>query len=362
MLHLKKILKNIAVKKLGIDTLQLQCAELAGKNSQLERQLVDISERIDIGSPYDYPLVVDTPYLLHNIELTNHCPMSCIVCPRPKQMKRSLGFMDIDLFKSIIDQYYIDNPDQFGQHSGWNNTCLHHFGESLLHPHFDSAISYAQEKGLNICISFNPFILNEEKAIRLFQAKPAVLYMMLDGYDNTSFERIRGVRNAYDVSVKNALMAFEYRNQYSPNTDLRLTLIDIPIYYSEINKLVRRWRDEYGIEVQRKKFTNWNSNDPSINALGDSSAEIRAKTCELPEPANTICRTPWTNLSINFDGSVVSCCRDHSNLYPVGDTKKEKIIEIWNNKNIQKLRQEMRSGFVTNTLCKVCERTLHRRR
>ena len=104
----------------------------------------------------DTPLVANYPYVLHDIELTNHCPMSCVMCPR-RNMKRELGFMDINLFKSIIDQFKADNHIYFETRCGF--TCLHHTGESLLHPNFDEAISYAQANGLDICLSFNPLVL-----------------------------------------------------------------------------------------------------------------------------------------------------------------------------------------------------------
>ena len=139
-----------------------------------------------------YPLIVRSPYLLHAIELTNHCPMSCIMCPRPRHMTRTLGFMDMKLFKSVIDQFVADNPDIVVPGKGWQGTCLHHFGESLLHPTFDEAIAYAQGKGLDVCISFNPVMLTPEKAHRLFKAKPAVLFAMVDGFDETSFAKIPG--------------------------------------------------------------------------------------------------------------------------------------------------------------------------
>jgi radical SAM protein with 4Fe4S-binding SPASM domain len=268
--------------------------------------------------------------------------------------------MDLNKFKSIIDQYAKDVFLASGKNVGWMGTCLHHFGESLLHPQFDEAIAYAQGAGVDVCLSFNPIVLSKNKAERLFKAKPAILYACLDGYDNNSFERIRGVKDAYEDSVKNILIAFEYRERYSPQTDLRLTIIDIPVYYESISSVCDWWKREYGIEVYRKKFTTWNTSDPQINALADVPQEIKEKACDIVVPVADVCTTPWTHLSIGYDGTVLPCCRDYNNFYSVGNVSSTPLMKIWNNPEMQNLRKELRSGFVFNELCRNCERTVHR--
>ncbi len=127
----------------------------------------------------------------------------------------------------------------------------------------------------------------------------------------------------------------------------------------ETNKLCEDWKTRYGIEVFRKPFTTWNTADSEINALGDAPEAIRAQTCEITAPAATFCATPWSHMSINWDGTVVPCCRDYSNLYLCGDIHETALIDIWNSKKMQRLRQEIRSGRVSNALCGVCDRTIH---
>jgi hypothetical protein len=36
------------------------------------------------------------------IETTNICPSNCIMCPHDK-LSRSLGVMDMDIFKKVVD-------------------------------------------------------------------------------------------------------------------------------------------------------------------------------------------------------------------------------------------------------------------
>ena len=37
------------------------------------------------------------------VEITNHCNLNCIMCNNDK-LKRKRGFMDISLYKKIIDE------------------------------------------------------------------------------------------------------------------------------------------------------------------------------------------------------------------------------------------------------------------
>src|SRR5437773_5901443 len=41
---------------------------------------------------------------IFEIETTNACPYTCIMCPRTYAMTRPIGHMDLGLFRSIIDQ------------------------------------------------------------------------------------------------------------------------------------------------------------------------------------------------------------------------------------------------------------------
>ena len=79
------------------------------------------------------------PFAIFNIELTNRCPMKCIMCPRTYDMTRAKGFMDYELFKNIVDEYFAINVALLKKDDLW----LHNFGESLLHPQFDKFIKYA---------------------------------------------------------------------------------------------------------------------------------------------------------------------------------------------------------------------------
>ena len=69
------------------------------------------------------------------LELTNHCNLRCVMCPR-KYMRGPKGYMSFSLYKNII-----------GQLAEHRDTALVPFfrGESLLHPRCIEMLRYAKK-------------------------------------------------------------------------------------------------------------------------------------------------------------------------------------------------------------------------
>ncbi|MCC8164998.1 MAG: SPASM domain-containing protein [Planctomycetes bacterium] len=277
-----------------------------------------------------------------NLELTNHCPMKCAMCPRTYEMSRNKGYMDINLFKKIINDYSVNYVDD-GGFTLW----LHHFGESLMHPHFDTAIKYPVSKGIRTGISVNPIMLDATTAERLLSSHPNIIYLMLDGDDEESFYRARGIDGIYWLSVENAVDTINLKNKISPETIIQITLVDNPLWKDSLDRAEKFWREAHQINILRKEFWVWNGGIDAINAM-----------CE-PNGQESICQTPWNYISITWDGLVVPCCADFNNLFILGDLNKESIDQVWNGSRVEELRAELSSKIVTNNLCGSCPYTAH---
>jgi radical SAM protein with 4Fe4S-binding SPASM domain len=63
----------------------------------------------------------------------------------------------------------------------------------------------------------------------------------------------------------------------------------------------------------------------------------------FPTFGNTFCVMPWMHLHIAPDGSVLPCCAGNTE-YPLGNIDQDSLSDIYNNKNFQKLRQELLTG------------------
>jgi radical SAM protein with 4Fe4S-binding SPASM domain len=63
----------------------------------------------------------------------------------------------------------------------------------------------------------------------------------------------------------------------------------------------------------------------------------------FPTFGNTFCVMPWIHLYINPDGNILPCC-DGNTDYPLGNIDQDKLSNIYNNKNFQRLRQGLLTG------------------
>jgi Predicted Fe-S oxidoreductases len=280
-------------------------------------------------------LQMNHPYIIHNIELTNHCIMNCTMCPRTYAMTREQGYIDFDLFCSCIDQYKKDNPNAARSH-----VWLHHFGESLLHPQFDKCIFYMRKNRLLPALSLNPAALTPEKSLRLIKSNPYLLYLSLDGYDEETFSAIRGVRGQWEKSKANALYFLKIKEQYNKNIKVVLSVIDFPEKKEMVNKAREFWTSVKGVdEFLAKPYTDFSGD---VENIASGNTEYSK------------CKTPFWAMTIAWDGRVLPCCFDYDAKYPLGHMAEKSLREIWNDLPMQSLRKEFNDEDVTCSLCHNC--------
>ncbi len=146
------------------------------------------------------PLFVDdSSYFINNIELTNNWPIKCVMCPRTKHMSCDIGYMELNVFRSAIDQMVADNP----VHRSGKLVALHHFGERLMHRDVDKFIAYAESQGVSTVLSVNPIAFTDRVIGQLLDSSPSQLFISLDGHDDGSLLQSAGSKNHMSVPRKN---------------------------------------------------------------------------------------------------------------------------------------------------------------
>jgi radical SAM protein with 4Fe4S-binding SPASM domain len=259
------------------------------------------------------------------------------MCPRSYQMTRPQGFMDIGLFQKIIDDY-TTSSSLASQEELW----LHHFGESLLHPQFDEAISYASSRGLKPSLSLNPLALTQERAVRILKARPYLLYLSFDGFDEESFSYLRGVKGQFENSKENALNFLQLKISMNSDVIVTISAINIPGRKKIIDEIRSFWEHQAGVNLFLcKEFVDFNGAIENISNM-------------MKEEPFEFCNKPHEYLTITWDGTVVPCCYDFDQLYPLGNINNESLTEIWNGSKMRSLRQEFDEKKITNKLCATC--------
>ena len=295
----------------------------------------------------DAPLIADRPFSLFNIELTNHCIMKCVMCPRTNNMTRGRGYIDFELFRKAVDELTGSNPSFRDRDVLW----LHHFGESLLHPEFGTCIRYASAKGIRTGLSVNPLMLTGDVADELLSAGPHMLYLSLDGHDDESFRAIRGVPDAYERSKELLIKFLEMKIKKSCRTIMVLSLIDFDLNRPGIAAAQESWGSAPGLDrILVKSFTRWDGGAADINALAAPESN------RGHDRSVVRCTLPWEAMTVTWDGCVVPCCFDYNKKYVLGSLTDSTLSEIWNGGRMKALRSEFIGNSVTNSLCENCER------
>ena len=287
------------------------------------------------------------PFGLFNIELTNRCPMKCVMCPRTNHMTREQGFMDIRLFKKIIDELSGTNASFHNDKVVW----LHHFGESLLHPQFDSFIRYAADKEIRTGLSVNPVMLNGKNIKSLLESGLHILYLSLDGHDDESFLKIRGIEHMYEKSHRQVLDFLKYKKENPCNMKIILSMIDFSLNEESIAAVKDEWESHDQIDgFLMKNYTTWDGAISEIKALAPESAAEKTR-----DNSAATCSFPWENMTVTWDGDVVPCCFDYNKKLVLGNALNHTLSHIWNDLPMQALRNEFLTGRVANSLCRCCE-------
>lgn len=275
---------------------------------------------------------------LHQIEPTNHCPYTCVMCPRPTRMERDLGFMPLALYQQVIDEVAAyDDPVHALE------VELFHFGESLLHPEVAEMTRYAAARDLKITLSVNAPHLTPRRCEAVLTARPYRLIVSLDGYDDDSYRAVRGPVADFDKAVTH-LEHLADRLAAEPDhpTEVVLRIIELHHLKPHIAAFQERWESR-GLTVEVRPFFPWT--EPDLAELG----------AVPPNPPFMPCAFPWKHLVVQWDGTVVPCCRDCNGELALGNVKEQSLEEIWNGEAYAELRRQHATGDYTgNPLCERC--------
>ncbi|MBU1106863.1 MAG: SPASM domain-containing protein [Candidatus Riflebacteria bacterium] len=273
---------------------------------------------------------------LHQIEPTNACPYSCVMCPRASKMTRPVGYMSMNLFCKVIDEV-----KTYAKKILAKEVELFHFGESLLHPEIVEMTTYAANAGLNTVLSVNAPEFTIDKAAALFKAGADKIIISLDGYDHDSYKRFRGSHADYEKAVKNisevALM--HVRDKHATKLVVRMIVINENI--DRAVEFKKKWQG-HGLEVDLREFFPWGEKE--MVDLGNFEKY----------PAFMPCPFPWQYLVVQWNGDVVACCRDYNGKNVMGNVADSSLQDIWNGPAYDHFRKCMADASYADSICQHC--------
>lgn len=275
---------------------------------------------------------LDFPQHLY-IEPTDHCQLSCAICPR-KFSKRKKGFMDIELFRLIISQSL-----RFGRRE---RIMLYKDGEPLLHPKLGVMIGIAKKSQAaeTISISTNGLELNREKAKELLAAGLDEIIISLDGACKETYESIR-LGSDYERVIKNLQIFLSLKkSERKKSPRVVVQIVDMDKTREEIAIFKKKWIHLID-EVRIREFHTWGG------YINESSLEQKNK--------RNPCFSLWTTLAVNWDGDVSICSLDFNKQAVLGNVKESSLYEIWQSPRLKKLRiRHLGGDFENLSPCDSC--------
>lgn len=151
------------------------------------------------------------------VEPTNECNLSCVMCVRRTWRGGAFGFMDLGLYRRLVDEG-----------SGkLRRLALYGFGEPLLHPGFPEMVRYAREvlgDSAYILTVTNGTLMSPARAAEVFGAGIDEVAFSVDAPELDLLSRIRVGVQSYDV-LGNLRSAARLKEDYGVRLGVSLVLM-----------------------------------------------------------------------------------------------------------------------------------------
>jgi radical SAM protein with 4Fe4S-binding SPASM domain len=271
------------------------------------------------------------------LESTNQCNLRCIVCPNATDTESERGNMDMDLYRSILDQCR-------GQ---VNDINLSHRGEPLFHPDLEEMVVLARQAGMGTRIHTNATILDRDRTERLLKAEPDLVSFSFDGYDKDTYESVRrgGVFEETFSNITQFLALKREQNRQHPYTVIQI--IQPPDTDEAFLRRLWAFGDQFR-QLGLDKFYVKQAHNWAGNAPGES----------IDMHGYTPCTFLYYSLTVLWNGDVTPCPQDWYCTMPMGNAGKESIQDIWNGSAMIEHRRRIHQKDLSGLLCAQCDRVI----
>jgi len=304
----------------------------------LSYYLSNITKRLWIAG---YPAVL-------SIEPTNYCNLKCPQCPTGLgTLSRPQGYMQVDLFTSIIDAVadYVTFVQFFFQ------------GEPFLHKNLLQMIRYVKDKNIYTITSTNGHFLSGETIDDIFKSGLDALIVGMDGVtpdvygsyrQNGNFDAVvNGIKNLVTERTKRGLKhpkiylqfivlkgnenQVETAKAFGESLKADKILIKSAHIYPEMNP------GDFLPENEKYSRYTW------------KNGKLTLKT-EIPNR----CRRIWTTAVFTWDGRLASCCFDKDAKHSFGTWNDSDFLNIWKSEISNRFRRQILLNRKKIPMCTNC--------
>lgn len=293
------------------------------------------------------PIVWGNPYSL-TIEPTNRCNLNCLECPSGNNSStRPKGFVDINLYKKIIDEV-----------KGFVFYHMIYFqGEPLFHPNLFEFIRYADQNKIFTCTSTNGHFLTEENCENIVQSGLKKLIISVDGVTQESYSKYRvgGDLEKVKQGIQTLTKIKHKFNARYPIINLQFLVFRHNQHeIDEFKKLAKQLRADQ-VSIKSAQIDSPEQNLHLIPTIDKYSRySLRNNTLYIKNKLKNKCLRIWNTLVVTWDGYVVPCCFDKSSEFPVGNLKTQAAIKLWKSRPFNLFRKRILTNRKKNNMCRNC--------
>jgi MoaA/NifB/PqqE/SkfB family radical SAM enzyme len=266
-----------------------------------------------------------------SIESTAKCNLYCPMCGRHIYTFDNEN-MDLELYRKII----VDCQDHV------EFVWPYGIGEPMLHPNIFEMIRITREAGIRAGMSTNGTLLDDRRANMLLDCGLDYLILAFDGATKETYEKYRS--GAVFEKTRDNILNFLRKKveRKSPlYVVLQMVLLKENSHQTEAYK--KLWSVPGVDEIRFKR--------DEIQLDGSKVENVEFKT-QRRHPCHLLWRGP---LYVRYDGLAYPCCYMWEEP-PVGDLKKQSIMEVWNSDAMVKLRQgHLKGDLSAYPACQTCQ-------
>lgn len=267
------------------------------------------------------------------LEATNNCNLRCNMCSRNTK-KQDLGFMDLNLFKKVVDESVTYGSKGF---------CLHIFGEPLLAPDAGRMLEYIKLKNPNnvIILTTNGILLDEKISHTILEMGVDRLVVSVIAARGETYKKVTqsDCLEKVETNVKSFLLLKKLKRKLKPQVFVRMLKNEDT--FSEEELFINKW-SKFSVSIHTREAHNY---------AGKIKNNIFRKAAKRYP-----CYHLWFSPAINYQGDMSICCCDWAREATLGNVNKDSVSNIWRSEMLRSYRLYHLNGqYEKIPLCKDCD-------
>ncbi len=297
------------------------------------------------------------------LEVTNHCNLGCITCPREYGFGHAMdkGTIRLESMQKVIDEVapYIDSIGLTG------------LGETLLYKKLEETLRYIKQKnkGIQTFISTNAHIPGTEAYVERLAPYLDTVQISIDGVGKI-YEAVR-LKSDFSFFFSTTQKLVEVCRD--KNVAVMFNFVAVKENYKQMKDVVKLAAD-LGVKnvnitpVNLSAITAWSTDYYDLFYGEDFKNELRAAH-ETAKASGVVeltiwdirtknefkkCHLPWNHFYISWDGYMTPCCaKPFPKELNFGNVFETSLMECLNSTGYRKFR-EMWYRNETPEFCKKC--------